>query len=386
MLAMKKAVLVLVILGELLSSVAEAKATIEELRIKKAISVMPKVTSRLASRVEGFNTQLKLATNFTVLNQLVIKHGKKLWQDAVLAYKADNNFDDRPLYWARLQMFNALKQSAAFIVLLPMQQDKLLSKLELYSRGQSDVNFDKKTNKRIIITGFDPLFLDINIDQSNPSGVAALALDDLVISNGSQSAEIETLMFPGRFADFDQGMVEDLLTPYFKDEAVDMIITISMGRENFDLERFSALRRSAKVPDNLNVFTGATAELPLIPLLKGKPLTTPEFVEFSLPFREMMKAKGNYVVNYNGNISTLKTSFSAKSLRELDGETSVQGSGGGYLSNEISYRSIVLRNIYTPVLPVGHIHTPRIKAFEPKATEKIVEQIKAMLTLSVPVI
>jgi hypothetical protein len=98
----------------------------------------------------------------------------------------------------------------------------------------------------------------------------------------------------------------------------------------------------------------------------------------------MMQAKGNYKINYNGKISTLKGSFSAQSLRELEGETSVQGSGGGYLSNEISYRSIVLRNTYNPILPVGHIHTPRIKAFEPKATEKILEQIKAMLTLSVP--
>jgi len=382
----KKTILALTLSGVSFFSMANVNLTVEELRIEKAKLYMPKVTFRLADRVESFNKQLIQASNFTVLNQLVIKHGKKIWQEAVVAFRASNDFDDRPLYWARLQMFKALKQSKPFIELLPMQQEKLLWNLELYSRGQSDIDFDKKTNKKILVTGFDPFFLDKNIDQSNPSGVAALALDDLVLSSAGQSAEIETLMIPVRFADFDQGIIEELLTPYLKNHAVDMIITISMGRKNFDLERFPGLRRSANAPDNLNVYTGATAKLPLIPLLKGKPLDSPEFVEFSLPFKEMMSARGEYEINYNANISTLTASMSVNSLPELDKEISVKGSGGGYLSNEISYRSIVLRNTYNPILPVGHIHTPRIKAFEPKVTEKIVKQIKAMISKSITAI
>jgi len=385
-LMIKKTILALTLSGVSFFSMANVNLTVEELRIEKAKLYMPKVTFRLADRVESFNKQLIQASNFTVLNQLVIKHGKKIWQEAVVAFRASNDFDDRPLYWARLRMFKALKQSKAFIELLPMQQEKLLWNLELYSRGQSDIDFDKKTNKKILVTGFDPFFLDKNIDQSNPSGVAALALDDLVLSSAGQSAEIETLMIPVRFADFDQGIIEELLTPYLKNHAVDMIITISMGRKNFDLERFPGLRRSANAPDNLNVYTGATAKLPLIPLLKGKPLDSPEFVEFSLPFKEMMSARGEYEINYNANISTLTASMSVNSLPELDKEISVKGSGGGYLSNEISYRSIVLRNTYNPILPVGHIHTPRIKAFEPKVTEKIVKQIKAMISKSITAI
>jgi len=385
-LMIKKTILALTLSGVSFFSMANVNLTVEELRIEKAKLYMPKVTFRLADRVESFNKQLIQASNFTVLNQLVIKHGKKIWQEAVVAFRASNDFDDRPLYWARLQMFKALKQSKPFIELLPMQQEKLLWNLELYSRGQSDIDFDKKTNKKILVTGFDPFFLDKNIDQSNPSGVAALALDDLVLSSAGQSAEIETLMIPVRFADFDQGIIEELLTPYLKNHAVDMIITISMGRKNFDLERFPGLRRSANAPDNLNVYTGATAKLPLIPLLKGKPLDSPEFVEFSLPFKEMMSARGEYEINYNANISTLTASMSVNSLPELDKEISVKGSGGGYLSNEISYRSIVLRNTYNPILPVGHIHTPRIKAFEPKVTEKIVKQIKAMISKSITAI
>ena len=54
----------------------------------------------------------------------------------------------------------------------------------------------------------------------------------------------------------------------------------------------------------------------------------------------------------------------------------------GYLSNEISYRSIVLRNKLGSTIPTGHIHTPRISDFNAKTNQAIVEQIKAMLVLS----
>ncbi len=307
-----------------------------------------------------------------------------MWKDGVASFKQQNDFDDRSLYWSRLKMTKSLRQSSAFIALLPMQQQELLWQFELLSRGKNDIKFNKNTNKKILVTGFDPFFLDRNIDQSNPSGVAALALDDLFISNDGLSAEIETLIVPVRFADFDQGMIEQLLTPYLKN--VDMIVTISMGRKHFDLERFPGLRRSAKAPGNLNVFTGANSENPLIPKLNGKPLTGAEFVEFSLPVAAMQLANGEYKINDNRNVTTLQHTFEAPSLAALKGQTSVQGSGGGYLSNEISYRSILLRSQNNAVLPVGHIHTPRIKAFEPKTSEKIVKQIKQMLTHSIKAI
>ena len=155
-----------------------------------------------------------------------------------------------------------------------------------------------------------------------------------------------------------------------------------MGRENFDLERFPGLRRSAKAPVNANIYTGADQKTPLVPQLNGKPLTSPEFVEFSLPVAAMQKAVGHYKINDNKNITTLTGNRTANNLAELATETSVQGSGGGYLSNEISYRSIVLRNKLNVNLPVGHIHTPRIKAFEPETSKKVVEQIKQMLSFA----
>lgn len=358
-----------------------SQLTVEELRIEQAKKAFPPVFKTLKSRVDQFTKQISKSTNHTTLTQLVIQHANGLWTDAVSAFERNNNYDDRTLYWARLQMSATLRHNVTFQRLLALQQQQLLWKFELISRGQQDLVFDRNTNKKILITGFDPFFLDRNIAQSNPSGVTALALDDIVISHLGQSAEIESLIVPVRFVDFDLGMIEELLTPYY--QQVDMIVTISMGREHFDLERFPGLRRSAKAPDNLNVYTGATKEMPKLPLLFERPLVGPEFVEFSLPVKAMQKAKGPFLVNDNRKITTLSGTMIAESLKKLATETAVEGSGGGYLSNEISYRSIVLREARNPLLPVGHIHTPRINGYEPKRSREIVQQIKQMLTLSI---
>jgi pyrrolidone-carboxylate peptidase len=69
-------------------------------------------------------------------------------------------------------------------------------------------------------------------------------------------------------------------------------------------------------------------------------------------------------------------------LSQLNGHIAVSGSGGGYLSNEISYRSIRLRDQLNSNIPTGHIHTPRIQQFEPEIEEKIVKQIRTMLELA----
>jgi len=361
---------------------ADDNLSVEENRIDKAKTAMPATFSPFADDLENFRQHVNKAENYTALTQHVFRYSAKLWKNSVTQFKESENFDDRVLYWSRLEMSKIAKMSPVYLSLLPTQQQDLLWKLELLTRGQQDVRFDKVTDKKILLTGFDPFFLDRNIDQSNPSGVAALALDDLVINFEGNSAEIETLIVPVRFADFDQGLIEELLAPFY--DHVDMIVTISMGRGNFDLERFPGLRRSSKAPDNSNIYTGANQKSPLIPLLNGKPLTSPEFVEFSLPVTAMQQAIGEYKINDNKNIKTLSGKRTANILAELATETSVEGSGGGYLSNEISYRSIVLRNKLNVNLPVGHIHTPRIKAFDPATSKKVVEQIKLMLSFALP--
>ena len=356
--------------------------TIEEKRIKTALKQMPDIVLRLQSNVEHFENELRLVKDVTALKQLIEHSGNTLWKSAISSYVNVNDFDDRPLYWARLQFSRALRQSAFFISVKPGKQQELLWHLEILTRGSANVSFDKKASKKILVTGFDPFFLDRHIDQSNPSGAVAMALDNSVVITNGITAEVESLIVPVRFEDFDKGMIEELLTPYLQSKSVDMIITVSMGRDDFDLERFPGLRRSAKAPDNLNVYTGADKKTPLIPLLNNKPLNGPEFLEFSLPLDAMIKAEGAFTINDNHKVSTLKKTFSPNTINELSDQVSVSGSGGGYLSNEISYRSLLLRDMYYPKLPVGHIHTPRFKRFEPLKTQKIIDQIKEMISFA----
>lgn len=186
-------------------------------------------------------------------------------------------------------------------------------------------------------------------------------------------------MVPVRYADFDQGIIEALLAPYYALNNVDMIVTVSMGRKDFDLERFPGKRRSVTAPDNANIIFGGTQTAPLLPSLNNQPLPGNEFVQFSLPVANMQQAQGPYKVIDNHKITTLEKTYEPATLAELQNSIAVNGSGGGYLSNEISYRSIRLRNQLNSTIPTGHIHTPRIQQFEPKTEAKIVKQITAML-------
>lgn len=360
--------------------------TIEELRIEKARQAMPAVVEQFKVELSEFEQALQITKDKPALATLIEQHSQSLWRGAVALSASQQQFDDRGLYWARLQSSSLLRQSAVFKSLSTEQQGELLWQLELVSRGSHDIQFDKGTDKKILLTGFDPFFLDRNIHQSNPSGVVALEMDNKVIQQDGLSVEIEALIVPVRFEDFDMGMIETLLTPYLKNQSVDMLVTVSMGRDDFDLERFPGLRRSAEAPDNLNVLTGATAANPLVPLLNNQPLEGPEFNEFSLPAALMVKASGDFLIHDNHKVTTTEKSFSPETLADLAQQVAVQGSGGGYLSNEISYRSLLLRDKYFPTLPVGHIHTPRFKGFEPQKSAKIVKQVKSMLALAIPVL
>ena len=358
------------------SSAMSNTLTVEELRVPSAVEAMPNMLASQTPLIKDFGQQL---SSEQALDKVISEFAKKLWQNNVSLIQKQADGDDRKLYWARLSMASALRQHPRFTQLSTEEQQQLMRQFEFISRGSEDVNFDEDATIKILVTGFDPFFLDRHITQSNPSGVSALMLDGKTININNKKAHIEALMIPVRFADFDQGMIESLLTPYMKDKSVDYIFTISMGRKDFDIERFPGLRRSANAPDNLNVYTGANKSLPLIPRLYDKPLTGPEFVKFSLPVDVMKQAKTHYQVNDNKNIATLAGKMTANSLSELANKVSVSGSGGGYLSNEISYRSIVLRNEFNPSLPVGHIHTPRIAAFEPETSNRIYQDILLML-------
>ncbi len=353
-----------------------AELTVEEKRIPKADKKIRDSATRFDNSIPYLNRDSDITSQRKA--EVLYKYSHELWEIARDEVQSKNSsYDDRSLYWARLKLSKLLKS-------FDYEEDEnssILWQIERASRGQLDINFSDKATKKILITGFDPFFLDRNIGQSNPSGLAALMLDGKTFEVGGEVIQIESAIFPVRFEDFDRGVVEHFLKPYFRNNSVDMIVTISMGREDFDLERYPALRRSAKAPGNLNVFTGADKTNPLIPLLGSKSLTGPEFVEFSLPADAMMTVQKPYKVNDRRIVTTTEKQFEPQSLAELEGKTSVEGSGGGYLSNEISYRSINLRNKYKSNTAVGHLHTPRISGYEPEVEKAIIQQIEKILVV-----
>ncbi len=358
---------------------AMANIDVEEGRLYKATQTMPKVVERYQAIVDSLDSQYRQQTDELVMTRMVARQGERLWQQAVRDVQSGGK-DDRSLYWGRLAMRTQLKLNHPAFNIAPWQRDILITAVEKASRGFSDIYFDENSQIRILLTGFDPFFLDKNIDQSNPSGLAALALDGYQFRVNGKLAQIETVMIPVRFADFDQGMIESLLTPIYRDKSVHAIFTVSMGRDDFDFERFPGRNRSAAAPDNLNVLTGASKTTPKPPRFEGKPLNGPEFVEFSLPVAAMQSVKGKWKVNDNHNVTTLgKGEFAANALVELQNVTSVEGSGGGYLSNEISYRAVLLAKQFNSTIPVGHIHTPRVKAYQPQVETEIVQQITDMV-------
>ncbi len=366
-----------------LYSNAKTPLTIEEQRVTNAQQAMSGVNAHFDWST--FKNSWAKKTTFILARQSLSLLGEQLWQYSKEQAKNGQVVDDRPLYWTRLAIISFVKSSEN-----KYSQTELTALVETFentSRGRNDLTYQQATDKRVLLTGFDPFLLDRNIKQSNPSGLAALLLDGIVIEymqNGKTiTAEINTAMIPVRYADFDQGEVESLLAPFYALNSVDLIATISMGRSDFDLEHFPGLRRSATAPDNVNVYTGANKNNPLIPSLLKVPLEGDEFVLFSLPYQAMMKAKGAYKIHDNRGVTILEAGaakdITANSLAELTDKIAVQGGGGGYLSNEISYRSIALRNKLGSIIPTGHIHTPRISGFDASTNQKIISQIEAML-------
>lgn len=338
-------------------------ADVEEARIEGARAAMPVLLADLAP--------LPLACEGDA-ERAALDAGRRLWRDAASTVHRDLDGagDDRPLYWRRLATNRAARSTCA----------AGLAAFESASRGFADVIYDARSDVKVLVTGFDPFLLDRDVTQSNPSGVAALYLDGLSTRVGERSVEIQSLVVPVRFGDFDAGLVEREIVPLALGSDVDLLVTVSMGREAFDLERFPGRRRSAEAPGNRNVRTGGSAETPVLPRLGDAPLAGPEFVEFTLPVAAMVAAGGPFEIRDNRTVTTLEDgTFEAASLDALSGRTAVRGGGGGYLSNEISYRVLnALRR--APDAPLsGHIHTPRISGHDAETIATVVRQIEAMI-------
>ncbi len=200
-----------------------ANLTVEELRIEKATSAMPQVLSAFSADISQFEQQWQGAKSYAEAKDRVQAHASELWQSAKQRLTSSVSYDDRELYWARLHSSKVMRSVKPAFAMSAAEQATLLALLEHGSRGRDDLEYTKGTEKKILLTGFDPFLLDKNINQSNPSGAAALLLDGQVISFKGVQAEINTVMIPVRYEDFDQGLIEEILAPYYALNNVDMV-------------------------------------------------------------------------------------------------------------------------------------------------------------------
>jgi pyrrolidone-carboxylate peptidase len=346
-------------------------ADVEGDRYPLAKRAMPDLAGAVESLLSGDQEMLGDASSEADCQAF----GQLLWERATEGVPTD----DRGLYWARLAALQHLTPSSNAPQDMALHQNCRTS-FEAASRGRAELSW-KEGHYRLLVSGFDPFLLDRNIEQSNPSGLAALRLDDQVLeSSVGTLIHVRAVIFPVRFGDFDQGTLESLLGPLIEDDRIDAFVSISMGRDAFDLERFPGRRRSASSPDNLNLLSGGSEKAPIVPELGGVELEGPEFLEFSLPVERMQSRVGRWPVRDNHEITTLERgTLNAESLAALADQVAVRGSGGGYLSNEIAYRALNVMRQAGRVIPMGHIHTPRMTTFDPTFLDDVVQQVEAML-------
>lgn len=344
-----------------------------------------------------FTPSLCLLPSHRAATAAIGVQGRALWAAAVA--RAQGKLppgtlpvtDDRPLYWARLQLTKALRQWTPSFPLSPADRAALIDVLEKTSRGQDTISYPRDTRK-VLVTGFDPFQLDQDIRRSNPSGVNALALDGTVIETEDGPARVETAMFPVLWDPFAAGVVERTIQPWLP--KVDMFTTVSQGRVGrFDVERWNGRWRGG-FPDNNNI-----SRTEVIPIPAGVPtvLPAPEWVPTTLPYAAIVAAPtGRFPVYDNTSVTEIpagQTTPVVSPTGPTPGSVARAGGGGNYLSNEIAYRATLLRDALGLTTPGGHLHTPVLQFAPDNTTEltdpvfeqnqrDIVDQIRAVLTVA----
>lgn len=333
-------------------------------RVITAAERIPAVTDRFDDLVNTFQVQHQSPFNPSSITQL----GFKLWDKAVADVQS-GHLDDRPLYWARLKIINLLAEA---------ELDDYIQDFDYASRGLLLRPGSPAHN--VILTGFDPFHLDQKISQSNPSGLIALALN----GQFSSGISIQTAIFPVRFLDFGQDAIVETYLSDVVSPSTKLVVTCSMGRNQFDIERFVIGRRTSSAPDNCNLIR-SDERIAVVDSPQNDPSIEPNFYEFlessltQTPFTETSRF-GLWETKFNGEIETRERGvFEASALEDLQNQTAKQGSGGGFLSNEISYRSLLWQKRRGTSIPMGHIHVPKMEGYDPVGITQILEQFRLIL-------
>lgn len=306
------------------------------------------------------------------LGRALRNQAQRLWHMAC-DYVASGVYDDRPLYWTRLKAQLAIRRMVESSK-RPYQYDlgELLSTFDWYSRGFDDLrSIDcNRATEDIVFTGFDPFKLDINIRQSNPSGVAALYL----AGRSLLDRRIVSAIYPVRYHSFDAGLVEETLSTRFGGGTC-FVMTTSMGRAQFDLERYTSSRRTSTAMDNESKkASGSGSEAPKVPPESS------EFLEFTLPVGSMLSIESHWPVRENRYVGTEENGFfDAYDLEAINTQTATSGSGGSFLSNEISHRVLWIKQQSGRQFPAGHLHVPQVQGYDEAMEKQIAKTVEQIL-------
>jgi hypothetical protein len=371
--------------------------TTEEARIPAAIQAGVATPTPLLGRLRYM---LARTGSLRAARRVVRQLGQQLWDDATgRAQGSSPDTDDRTLYWARLQMTQAIRQAEPGWLrrLNPDRsrraRQELLDAFERASRGMESAEFQRDADvKRILISGFDPFGFagGGDIRQGNPSGAAVLALDGTVLQARGVRGQVQGVIFPVRFTDFESGIAERFFGPQLSgSHPPDLIMTISMGiSADFELEMFAGRRRSTTFPGNAAIRGGGTATSPRVIPGVGP---GPEFLRTNVPpttLEAMRRALGRQRA-LPGETTVREIPPGSTGVREsatgpTPGSMAVAGSGGGFLSNEIYYRTGLLGQRGASV-PVIHLHTPQLTAAASSAQRAaIIATIRRLLEATLP--
>ncbi|WP_051838665.1 hypothetical protein [Streptomyces sp. NRRL WC-3742] len=354
----------------------------EQARLQDARTAAFTERSGLDGLPRAFPAALCSARSARQAERVVTGWGRALWQAGVDRAQGRRPsgelpaLDDRPLYWTRLAMTVQLARwQPAFAVDLAA----LRSRFEDASRGLDDGfgggsedgsgngsgngSDDSPGVRHVFISGFDPYGLDTEPRRANPAGAAVLQLHGrrITLADGS-TAEVRAVVLPVRYGDFDRGIVERAYGKHLEPgpQAADLITSISQGYPGvFTLEAWAGRARSADpATDNVAARSGGTRTHPVDAPGLGE---GPEFIRTSLPTDAMTAVQQPFPVYLNTTVTEIAAGAEDPVDREdgpTEGSRAVNGGGGGYLSNEVAYRSNRLRLELAPDLPGGHLHTP----------------------------
>jgi pyrrolidone-carboxylate peptidase len=282
--------------------------------------------------------------------------GRQLWRAAVDRAQGRRDpgaldaADDRPLYWARLQMSAALRRS-------PGGTPAVLRAFDRASRGVGSA----EPGVTALVSGFDPFGFFGDLRPSNPSGSAALQLDGRTLETPAGPVTVRAVVFPVTWGAFDEGIVEEAFGPALRDGPPVALVTISQGG-SFAVEQWAAGWRTDH-PDNADV----SAPGP-VPVAAGWPQAPETLIETTLPADRMAAVDPRVSVNpyycvwpAGSAPGTGQRVCRYDGTPPLPGETGAAGGGGDFLSNESMYRANRLRlGLGATGVRGGHLHIPPV--------------------------